>query len=503
MKKKTRILSLILAVVLTVGILPAGVSAAYFPQAGAIDGAGGVANAVEAFLRGDLHHPDAGEVTGKVGDVLANIDVEHMEQVVAQQLINYDYNTAVKLLGKGVINITQKEIQNIVDIANGKMPADVSKASETRYFWVFMNDKTFYTGDSDNLVLQPVEGADVHMIGMTLTGRYVALSAKTDKLGMATFDDVPYGQYFCGASYIDPNTGYSYETETMSEHVWVPATGKLQNLTMTRVDALSNSWLDDIKRQLVALGGDPGKILLPGGSVGNTTGTDGTTIVDEDTPLAGAVTLNSSDHTAYINGVGQGKFAPGGKLTRAQAAQMLYNLLSSQSQSAYFKTTNSFCDVKPGSWYNIAVSTLANAGVINGYADGSFKPDKCITRAELVKLITAMYGEDATAVCSFTDVSAGSWYYSAAATAGKNGWILGDGGSAFRPNDSMSRAEAVTFLNRVLSRSCDLSYVSANTVRSFIDVEPDAWYYAPVMEAANGHYYTVSASGAEAWTSLR
>ena len=99
MKKKTRILSLILAVVLTVGILPAGVSAAYFPQAGAIDGAGGVANAVEAFLRGDLHHPDAGEVTGKVGDVLANIDVEHMEQVVAQQLINYDYNTAVKLLG--------------------------------------------------------------------------------------------------------------------------------------------------------------------------------------------------------------------------------------------------------------------------------------------------------------------------------------------------------------------------------------------------------------------
>ena len=67
----------------------------------------------------------------------------------------------------------------------------------------------------------------------------------------------------------------------------------------------------------------------------------------------------------------------------------------------------------------------------------------------------------------------------------------------------MSRAEAVTFLNRVLSRSCDLSYVSANTVRSFIDVEPDAWYYAPVMEAANGHYYTVSASGAEAWTSLR
>jgi hypothetical protein len=255
MKRFGRFLCLIIAAAMTASLICSGASAA-FVRPGATDGAGGVANAVEDFLHGRLNDPSAGQVASDILNVVSSIDLEHMESVVADKLVNYDYATASQLLGNGVIAVTGKEAQRISDLANGRMPHDTQAMSETRYFWVFMNDKSFYTSDSDNLVLQTAQGALVHMIGVTMAGKFVELYARTDALGMATFDNVPYGQYFCGASYTDPKTGYNYETETMSEHVWVPASGKLQNLTMTRVDALSNSYLDQIKRELISGGYD-------------------------------------------------------------------------------------------------------------------------------------------------------------------------------------------------------------------------------------------------------
>jgi len=496
MKRSSKLLCVLLTVILLLGVMPAGAFAAVV-RPGATDGAGGVANAIEDFLNGDLKDPSAAEVIGKVTDVISSIDVSHMEDVIANKLANYDYASARQALGDGLVKITQKAVSDIVAKANGQLKDDIRKGSETRYFWVFMNDKTFYSKDSDNLVLEPVEGAEVHMIGMSLKGQYVEFVGKTDALGMATFDDVPYGQYFCGASYTDPKTGYAYETETMSEHVWVPASGKIQNLTMTRVDALSDSYIDQIKRELVAKGCDLNNIFKPSGKT--------TDISESGTPLSGgAMELDSTDHRAYINGYSNGTFRPAGTLTRAEAAQMLYNLLTSESRSKYYVTTNSFTDVNAGKWYNAAVSTLANAGVVSGYADGTFKPAIAVTRGEFVKMIVAMYGVNPSASASYSDVSSANWAYQYVATASAQGWMGGYPDGTFRPGRSISRAEAVTFLNRVLGRSCDTSYAAANarSLKTFSDIATGAWYYGAVIEAANGHNYTRN-GGAETWTGLK
>jgi hypothetical protein len=251
------------------------------------------------------------------------------------------------------------------------------------------------------------------------------------------------------------------------------------------------------------------KILRSNGLLGNTmydkllAQLGGTDISDENTPLAGDM-LNSTDHIAYVQGVGGGRFNPDGSMTRAAAAQMLYNLLTSTSREMYYSTSSSFSDVPSGAWYCAAVSTLANAGVIDGYTNGTFGPNKPITRAEFIKLVVAMYGVDDSATASYTDLKAGNWAYPYIATATSNGWITGYTNGSCGPTRSMGRGEAVTFMNRVLGRSCDLSYVSANrgSVVTFTDVYTSLWCYGAVMEAANGHTYTTSGSS-ETWTGLK
>ena len=228
--------------------------------------------------------------------------------------------------------------------------------------------------------------------------------------------------------------------------------------------------------------------------------TGSTDISDSSTPLADAGMLNSTDHIAYVNGYPNGAFKPAGNLTRAEAAQMLYNLLTDTSRSMYSSSSNSFTDVPAGKWYNVPVSTLANAGVINGYGNGTFGPGRNITRAEFTKIIVAMYGVDSTATCSYSDVPTSSWAYQYIATAAKLGWVGGYSNGTFAPGKPITRAETVTILNRVLSRSFDTSYTGS--LKTFFDVPNGQWYYNNVMEAANGHTYTRNGSS-ETWTGTK
>jgi Mg/Co/Ni transporter MgtE len=231
-------------------------------------------------------------------------------------------------------------------------------------------------------------------------------------------------------------------------------------------------------------------------------GSSDTDINDDKTPLAGG--MLTTDHIAYVQGVGNGKFLPYGPMTRAAAAQMLFNLLTDDSREMYYSTSSTFSDVSSGSWYSAAVSTLANADVINGYPDGSFKPDRAISRAEFIKLIVAMFGVDESATASYTDLKTTNWAYPYIATATANGWITGYTDGSCKPTNSIQRGEAVTFMNRVLSRTCDTSYVAANlsSLKTFTDVKTNLWCYAAVMEAANGHNYSTS-TGSEVWTGLK
>lgn len=212
--------------------------------------------------------------------------------------------------------------------------------------------------------------------------------------------------------------------------------------------------------------------------------------------------LDMTSHKAYVSGCTATTFAPTGTLTRAEAAQMLYELMAEQAHKQYDCSSNGFRDVPAGQWYTAAVSTLANAGAINGCGDGTFHPNQAISRAQFVTILAGIYGVNASGGMPFSDVGR-SWYYDAVATAYANGWVSGLTDGTFHPNQTITRAEAVSILNRVLGRSCDLTFVQANaqTALHFTDVPANAWYYADVIEASVGHTYTELA-GIERWTAL-
>lgn len=219
-------------------------------------------------------------------------------------------------------------------------------------------------------------------------------------------------------------------------------------------------------------------------------------------PAQPAGLLDMTSHKAYVSGCTATTFVPTGTLTRAEAAQMLYELMTEQAHKQYDCSSNGFRDVPAGQWYTAAVSTLANAGAINGCGDGTFQPNQAISRAQFVTILAGIYGVNASGGMPFSDVGR-SWYYDAVATAYANGWVSGFTDGTFHPNQTITRAEAVSILNRVLGRSCDLTFVQANaqTALHFTDVPANAWYYADVIEASVGHTYTELA-GIEHWTAL-
>ena len=212
--------------------------------------------------------------------------------------------------------------------------------------------------------------------------------------------------------------------------------------------------------------------------------------------------LDTTNHNAYVSGRSATTFAPTGTLSRAEAAQLLYELMTEQAHKQYDCSGNDFSDVPAGQWYTVAVSTLANVGAITGCGDGTFQPSKAISRAEFVTILTGIYGENTSKGMPFSDVGR-SWYYDAVATAYANGWVSGYTDGTFRPDQTITRAEAVVILNSVLGRGGDLSFVQANAQAAlhFTDITPGAWYYADVIEASMGHTYTELA-GIERWTAL-
>ncbi len=220
-------------------------------------------------------------------------------------------------------------------------------------------------------------------------------------------------------------------------------------------------------------------------------------------PTQPAGLLDTTNHNAYVSGRSATTFAPTGTLSRAEAAQLLYELMTEQAHKQYDRSDNDFSDVPAGQWYTAAVSTLANVGAITGCGDGTFQPRKSISRAEFVTILTGIYGENTTKGMPFSDVGH-SWYYDSVATAYANGWVSGYSDGTFRPNQTITRAEAVVILNSVLGRSCDLSFVQANAQAAlhFTDITPGAWYYADVIEASIAHTYTKQDDGTERWTAL-
>ena len=186
-------------------------------------------------------------------------------------------------------------------------------------------------------------------------------------------------------------------------------------------------------------------------------------------------------HTPYISGRNDGGFHPQDTLTRAELAVILYSQISFEPGEPRFP------DVKVGSWYEAAVNAMAAAGILAGYSDGSFRPNRPVTRAECAAILAKLCGETAAEPTSFPD-AAGHWAREAIALAQEKGWVSGYTDGTFRPNNSVTRAEAVVILNHFLGRKPDAAAIDAGEgLRFFPDVKVGSWYYAAAMEAATVH----------------
>ena len=200
--------------------------------------------------------------------------------------------------------------------------------------------------------------------------------------------------------------------------------------------------------------------------------------------------LETKDHFGYIIGYPDGTVRPEGNITRAEAATIFFRLLTDEKRAEYWSKTSPFTDVSPESWYNNAIATLANAGVLNGYEDNTFRPGNAITRAELVKIAMAFYGTTSSGgsgVFSDTDEHWASAFINAAA---ELGFISGYGDGTFQPDRLITRAEAMKIINRTLGRTPEKDHLLPDMITWSDNANPDVWYYAEVQEATNSHTYT-------------
>ncbi len=208
--------------------------------------------------------------------------------------------------------------------------------------------------------------------------------------------------------------------------------------------------------------------------------------------------LNTTDHMQYMNGYEDGTFRPDATITRAEACQLLTGLLMEKAGG----TDYAFIDVPVNAWYAAAVDEMTGFSLVDGYEDGTFRPDASITRAEFVTILTRFPHNDIGTEKSFADVPATHWAYNAVQTALAQGWVNADSAdSAFRPNAPITRAETVTILNRVLGRSADAAMAaSGEDIRVMPDVPDTHWAYLDMLEATTDHEYD-KANGVETWTS--
>ena len=213
--------------------------------------------------------------------------------------------------------------------------------------------------------------------------------------------------------------------------------------------------------------------------------------------------LNGDDHYAYIVGYPDSTVRPQNGITRAEVATIFFRLLTDETRNANSTKSNSYSDVAAGAWYNHAVSTLSAMGIVKGDSQGKFNPNAPITRAEFAAIAARCDDKANTTAVDFSDI-ASHWAKDEISAAANNGWINGYTDGTFRPNNKITRAEAMTLVNRVLRRLPETAEDLHNDMIKWSDnSDTSAWYYLAVQEATNSHYYDLKENKHEKWSKLR
>ena len=209
-----------------------------------------------------------------------------------------------------------------------------------------------------------------------------------------------------------------------------------------------------------------------------------------------AVEFENSRHNAYMVGYSDGTFGPEQTLTRGEVANLIYRLMTRESRDEYYSTENSFNDVQSGMAYNTAISTLRNAGVLDGFADGSFGYKEVITREQFAAMLGRLFDASYNGTDVFRDIadSPAKDYINLLGTLGI---LSADENGNFNPKAELNRGDVCAAFNRLLGRMPTADSIkhlnSIAPLRSFSDVNEDCELYADIMEATNGHVYMISA----------
>ncbi len=211
----------------------------------------------------------------------------------------------------------------------------------------------------------------------------------------------------------------------------------------------------------------------------------------------------SGEHFAYIIGYTDGLVHPEGSITRAEVATIFFRLLSESTRNQYVTKYNNFVDVGEGMWFNVAVSTMAAMGIVNGYPDGTFRPNDNITRAEFAAIAARFDAHGNTTGVSFDDIYE-HWAMKEINIAANNGWVLGYEDGTFKPDQEITRAESMALVNRVLQRIPENeSDLLADMIKWPDNMDKTKWYYLTIQEATNSHDYARKPSGYEYWVRLK
>ena len=217
-----------------------------------------------------------------------------------------------------------------------------------------------------------------------------------------------------------------------------------------------------------------------------------------------ALGLNTTDHFAYIVGYGNGEVRPQNNITRAEVATIFFRLLTDDVRDENLTKTNRYSDVTRADWYNTAVSTLSSMGIITGYPDGTFRPNAAITRAEFAAIAARFDSNGDKTTAKFSDIAT-HWAKDEISIAYNNGWITGYPNGTFGPQRDITRAETMTLVNRVLNRLPETEEDLLPNMTVWTDnANPNAWYYLAGQEATTSHYYKFKTNSKyEKWTELR
>ena len=288
-------------------------------------------------------------------------------------------------------------------------------------------------------------------------------------------DEITDGSYtngIIGASDAQYTDGYKDNAFTVTETGWVQQPDGSYKWMVTRVCKYCGyeETVEETKRD------DITAVLLP------------------------ALQANTDDHYSYLIGYSDGTVRPNGKITRAEVATIFFRLLDDDTRAKYWSSENNFSDVSADKWYNNAVSTLSNMGVIGGYADGTFRPDAPISRAEFAKIAVSFTQNNGSAVYNyFTDVKTTDWFAPYVTAAKDAGLIEGYSDGSFKPESKITRAEACAIVNRTLGRKPSKAHMKISDRIDWPDVQTTDWFYEAIMEATNSHTCTMG-DRVETWT---